>query len=176
MGPVEKESLLKRCLDEHYDEILNFMYIRINNRSDAEDLTQEAFLAIIKNIHTFQHQSQLRTWVFSIARNVLNSEYRKKSRLKRLLEKVQLNNMFKSDQQNDHENTELFILLEKLSELDRELVILKHYFGFSYEDIANITSLSNSNVGVRLSRAIASLQEMNDERSDGYEQTRNGHI
>lgn len=170
MTSRENNDLLRRCLDEHYDEILNFMYIRVHNRPDAEDLTQEVFLAITKNIHSYQQNASLRTWIFSIARNILNSEYRKKSRLNKLLKKLQIASVFKRKHIDEQMNTDLFLLLDKLTDADKDLVILKHYFGFSYDDIAIIMNLSPSNVGVRLSRSIEKLKAMSDERSDGYEQ------
>lgn len=170
MGPEEKNNLLKQCLDEFYDQILNFMYFRVYNRFDAEDLTQEAFLAITRSIEQYQYQASLRTWVFAIARNILNDEYRKKNKLHRLLVRLQGHLRFKPADQDEQTNLEIFMLLETLPEADQELIILKHYFGFTYEEIADITKLSVSNVGARLSRAIAKLKEMNVEGSDTFGQ------
>jgi RNA polymerase sigma-70 factor, ECF subfamily len=169
MGPEQKNILLKQCLDEYYDQILNFMYLRVQNRPDAEDLTQEVFLSITKNIGQFQNNSSIRTWIFAIARNILNSEYRQKSKFRRLFEKLHMHHVFQPKEQLYQSNVEIFMMLETLSESDRELIILKHYFGFSYTEIADITTLSVSNVGARLSRAISSLKDLDDERSEAYE-------
>ncbi|HET7658661.1 MAG TPA: sigma-70 family RNA polymerase sigma factor [Bacillales bacterium] len=162
MDDQQRWHLLESCLDRHYEEILNFMYLRLGNRADAEDITQETFLAAVKSIEGYKQEATLRTWIFAIARRTLADAYARKSKGRRLLERLKRQFSFQSVSGDHMENTELFSLLDLLNEAERELVILKHYFGFSYNEIAEMTGLSSSNVGVKLSRTIEKLRSFDE--------------
>lgn len=162
MDDQQRWHLLESCLDRHYEEILNFMYLRLGNRADAEDITQETFLAAVKSIEGYKQEATLRTWIFAIARRTLADAYARISKGRRLLERIKRQFSFQSVSGDHMENTELFSLLDLLNEAERELVILKHYFGFSYNEIAEMTGLSSSNVGVKLSRTIEKLRSFDE--------------
>ncbi|WLD92429.1 RNA polymerase sigma factor [Alkalihalobacillus sp. AL-G] len=167
---TERSKLLNQCLENYYDDILNFMYLRLNNHQDAEDMTQTVFLQIMKAIENYRGESSLRTWVFQIARNTLVNEYRQKSSLKRLFDRLKQHVRFQSNEPSPHKNIELFSLLDSLNERDCELIILKHYFGFTYGEISKITGLTSSNIGVRLARAIQLLNRDQNDGGDHIEQ------
>lgn len=60
--------------------LTNFLYRLTCNKQDAEDLTQDTFLAVMKNIDTFQNQSSFKTWVFSIAINKAKNHHKVQKR------------------------------------------------------------------------------------------------
>lgn len=162
METEHRLRLLKICVNQHYDEILNYMNLHVNNKEEAKDLVQDTFLLITKNIHTYQELSSIRTWCFSIAKNVLIDFYRKKGRIKNLFEKLSrtfsLRQAYSSEEYSDFK-----LLLKELTYPEQELIILKHYFGFTYKEIAEITNVSETNVGVKLNRAIARLNTFKKE-------------
>jgi RNA polymerase sigma-70 factor (ECF subfamily) len=82
MGLEAEAELLRRCrqgdtvawdelFDLHYNPAARFVFQlgHTFTREDAEEICQEAFLAVIKNIHTFQGECQFQTWLFRIAAN-----------------------------------------------------------------------------------------------------------
>ncbi len=158
MNEVDREDALKNCIDTYYDAILNYFYLRTGNRQDAEDLTQESFLKLAQSIDSFRGESSWKTYVFSIAKHTLTDSYRSKFRVKKLVKRVAQNMRHRKDFDAPSPNTELMLTLDALNEEDRELVILAYYFGYPYKEIAQITGLSETNVGVKLTRIKKSLQ------------------
>lgn len=137
---------LHKGLNRYYEEILNFMYLRLHNRADAEDLTQETFLKAVKSIGKDREEASLRTWIFSIAKNVLTSGYEKKVEKREMQDRLKQYLPSKRDKEDPRASFTLFSVLDSLGEEDRDLLILKHYFGFSDEDISFITGLTSSHV------------------------------
>ncbi|MFE8701945.1 RNA polymerase sigma factor [Cytobacillus sp. FJAT-54145] len=160
MEDQHRWNLLEFCLNKYYDEILNYMNLRLHNKEDARDLTQETFLLITKHIESYQQLSSLRTWCFTIAKNVLVDHYRKRGRIKQLFLKVVGASSLKKETNHFEEYSHFRFLLQELSAEEQDLIILKHYFGFTYKEIAEISKLSESNVGVKLSRAISKINEL----------------
>ncbi len=68
------EILIKRYLKPIY----GFVYRRIGNPYDAEDVTQDVFVKVWRNIKRFKRQKNFKTWIFSIAKNTCIDFYRKK--------------------------------------------------------------------------------------------------
>lgn len=57
------EELVKR----HYKDVFAYCYRRTGNREDAEDLTQEVFLKLVKAIYKYRHTGKFRNFIFTIA-------------------------------------------------------------------------------------------------------------
>ena len=90
-GPDEAQ-LLKRCLqgdedawdelfDRHYAPTTRFVFQLAHDlmAEDVEEICQEVFVSVVKNLHTFQGQSQFQTWLFRIAANRAR-DYRQRQR------------------------------------------------------------------------------------------------
>jgi RNA polymerase sigma-70 factor (ECF subfamily) len=67
-------------VDEHADALYRFAMLRVRNRTTAEDLVQETFLAAVKSKSTFQGGSQRRTWLIGILRHKISDHFRATSR------------------------------------------------------------------------------------------------
>ncbi|HKM34245.1 MAG TPA: RNA polymerase sigma factor [Lachnospiraceae bacterium] len=77
----EKDQKFISIYKAHVDEVYSFIYLRTGlNQTTAEDLTEEIFVEAYKALSGFRGQSSERTWIFSIARNLLNDFYRKQYR------------------------------------------------------------------------------------------------
>lgn len=68
------EVLIRRYLKYVY----NFIARRIGDRKEAEDLTQEVFLRVWKNLKSFDREKSFRPWLFSIARNICIDYFRRR--------------------------------------------------------------------------------------------------
>ncbi len=90
--PPSDEELAAESADgslSAYDElarryenrIFGFLNHRLAARADAEDVTQQTFIQAYRKIHQFNQKYQFRNWIFTIARNLAVSHYRKQQRL-----------------------------------------------------------------------------------------------
>ena len=72
------EQSLEQLYLEHSDRIYRYIFLQVRQKELAEDLTQETFYRAFKNIHTFNKQASLSTWLLKIARNATYDYFRRK--------------------------------------------------------------------------------------------------
>jgi RNA polymerase sigma-70 factor (ECF subfamily) len=63
--------------DRYFQRIYNFIYLRVRNHADAEELTQETFTAVFRSIEGFSGRSTPLGWIYGIAKNTVHSHLRK---------------------------------------------------------------------------------------------------
>ncbi|MBI2411375.1 MAG: RNA polymerase sigma factor [Candidatus Kerfeldbacteria bacterium] len=73
------ESSIASLFDEYFTSVYKYVFFRVRNQQDAEDIVADVFEKILKKQHTFQqqHGATIRSWIFAIARNTLIDYYRK---------------------------------------------------------------------------------------------------
>lgn len=69
---------LERIYMEHSDRVYRYIYLLVRNKENAEDLTQETFYRAYKNLHTFNQQASMSTWLLKIARNATYDYFRRR--------------------------------------------------------------------------------------------------
>ncbi len=166
---VSFEILLKKF----FPRILNFINRFVHNRELAEDLTQEVFIKVYKQAHSYTPQSQFKTWLFTIAKNTSLNELRKKNqkhisldadiegsenKMQRQVEDISVVRPDKA--LLDQEKAQAIKrVMETLPENQRMVIMLRRYEHFSYDEIAKTMGCSVSAVKSLLSRARETLKE-----------------
>lgn len=74
------QQLLKKLFEEYYGDVYRYLYSQCRDASLAEDLSSEVFLEAVKSIASFRGKSDVKTWLFSIARHRWFAYLRKKKR------------------------------------------------------------------------------------------------
>lgn len=69
---------------QYASDLYRFALLSLRNSMEAEDTVQEVFLRVIRNGEQFRGDSQIKTWMWQIARNYIADTVRKASRIKRL--------------------------------------------------------------------------------------------
>jgi RNA polymerase sigma-70 factor (ECF subfamily) len=156
-------------VEKHKNLVFSIVVKIVNNREDAEEISQDVFLKAYQSLSTFEMKSKFSTWLYRIAYNAAVSKTRKKKVEMVAIEDKLITN-YSTDEigrgMNDlEENDRQFILekaLQRLPEEDNLLITLFYKNENSIEDISEITGLSVSNVKVRLHRIRKKLyEEMN---------------
>ncbi len=65
--------------DRYFQRIYNFIFLRVRNHADAEELTQETFTAVFRSVDGFSGRSTPLGWIYGIAKNTVNNHLRKLS-------------------------------------------------------------------------------------------------
>jgi len=151
---------------EYLPRIYNFFRYRLGDRALAEDLTAVTFEKAWHARSRFRRDlSAFSTWLFTIARNVAIDHFRSRKQdvpLDGVDEQVDPTSLEEVVQRN-HDAARLSILLSQLPERERELVAFKYGAGLNNREIAHLTRLSASNVGIILYRVVEKLRtEMED--------------
>lgn len=146
---------------EHNKSIYNFIFLRVNlQKVVAEDLSQECFLKAWNYRHTYNSKkSGVKTWLFKIAKNVIYDNYKK--------EKFKFDDLEKHiDMVFEEEFGEKKILIEviyrsfdMLSELEKEVLILRFIEELELKEICEIVGKSYVNTKVLIHRSINKLKK-----------------
>ncbi|MDQ2076100.1 RNA polymerase sigma factor [Marinimicrobium sp. ABcell2] len=149
---MSKDNEFETVLAEHRALIYKIASGYSRNSDDLEDLTQEIALQLWRSFDRYDPQYRFSTWIYRIALNVSISYLRKKTTYDRrhtnqdqpLLEQA-------ASAPDCSILYELNQILSRLNKFDRALIMLD-MDGLSYAEIAEIMSISPSNVGTKLSR------------------------
>ncbi|WP_372773244.1 RNA polymerase sigma factor [Mangrovibacterium sp.] len=168
-----EEKAFARLLGKYKDAIYYMLLKMVNNKSDAEDLTIEAFGKAFKNLHQYSPNYAFSTWLFKIASNNCIDFLRKRRGVTISIENTQDNSdndqpiRLKSvdpDPEQKLIRIQKAILLRrivhKLKPRYRTLVELRYFREFSYEEIANELNLPLGTVKAQLFRAREMLFKM----------------
>ncbi len=124
-------------------------YRFLQSREDALDVAQEVFLRAIQHIHKFRGESSIKTWLYVITRNAAASWVKKYRREVPFPEDFQPDQMLRSpdalpDQQVEGREMQEILdrIIAQLPEKQREVFVLRHIEGMSYEEISKITGTS----------------------------------
>jgi RNA polymerase sigma-70 factor (ECF subfamily) len=151
---------------KHKNLVFSIALKILNNREDAEELSQDCFLKAYQALGTFERKSKFSTWLYRIVYNAAISKTRKKK-----LEFVPMDNYVVHNYSEDdftmgmeavdaeEQKKMMDRALDQLTADEGLLITLFYKSENSIEEISNITGLSVSNVKVRLHRIRRKLQE-----------------
>ena len=128
--------------EEYFDRVYYKVLSVVKNDDDAEDICQETFISVYKNLSKFREESNIYTWIYRIAINKTYDFFKK-----RKLE-FEINDEVLSLPEDINFDKKV-ILEEKLkliSEKERELVILKDIYGYKLKEIAEMKNMNLSTV------------------------------
>jgi RNA polymerase sigma-70 factor, ECF subfamily len=131
------------------------------NRDRADDFVQETLLCALANINTFRPGTNLHACLFTILRNLVRSDYRKRRREIEDTDGGYLDGLKSPPEQHSRlELEEVRAALAKLPSSQREVLLLVGASGFTYEQAAAICKISVGTVKSQISRARTRLVEL----------------
>jgi RNA polymerase sigma-70 factor (ECF subfamily) len=158
------EMAFREIVDRYQSKVFSIIYGILRNHNDAEDIAQQVFAKIYFSIHSFDFRSSLLTWVYKITVNECYDYLRKKK-----VRKLVYESEFSDDESVGMERSEpdpaqpidvrlarrdlVLKLLAKVSEEDRNLMLLKEVEGHSVEELAQLTGMNENTIKVKLFRA-----------------------
>lgn len=156
----------KKIYEDQSDAIFRFCFIRVSNREQALDITQETFLCLWKNMLEEKDILNNRAFLFTIAHHLVIDWYRKKK-------SISLDKMMNSEESsfdlpdektlnNIDLGAEGRYLLNKINDLEpthREPVYLRFVENLTPQEIGNILNISANAASVRVNRGLEELRE-----------------
>lgn len=164
---VSDSLAFEELFDHYFPRVYNYVRCRVGNRDVADDLTSHIFERIYSRLDTYRPEyGRFAPWIFSIAQHTVTDYYRKQSRSVVSLELVEglacaeadIGEVVALKETRDN----LLRALARLGDRDRNIVALKFWGRLSNRRIAELTGLTDSNVGVILYRAMRSLRAILD--------------
>ncbi len=147
-------------VERYKDAVQNLAYRMLNNTTEAEDITQEAFVRAYTQLATYKPTHKFSTWLLSIASHLSIDQLRRRRFLALPLEDVPFlewivdvgtgpeQSALQGEQQDEIQR-----YLQRLPSKYRAVIVLRYWHDFSYEEIASALSLTPALVKARLHRA-----------------------
>lgn len=160
----DKEQLVMEWYELYYEDIFRFILFMTRDKQCCEDFVHDTFVRAYTAMDRFRYQSNVKTWLFSIAKHLVIDELRKRKRRKWLsfigFEK-EIPSTLDVEQviENKEVLKELIDAISKLKPSYRLVVILKKIEGYSTKEVAEILDWSEVKVRKTLSRALKTLRD-----------------
>lgn len=144
--------------------IYRFVLAKVSQKEIAEDLTSQVFEKALKNIDSFNWQgAPFSAWLYQIAKRVIIDHFRslKRRNTHNLDEDIQIADQGKSMETNVEEELSHNLIKQVLAELperEQQVITLKFYSGYTNKLIAQVTKISETNVGTIIYRVIQKLK------------------
>lgn len=160
----EQRAFLERAIEEHGKATYNFAYRLTRNEQDARDLTQEAFIRVMRAWHSFVPGTSFISWIYRIVTNLHRDELRRrKGRYEEEIPEDNAPQEFGGERPLAEEPIERYVeeqlsepvarALDALSPDQRNVLVLADIEDYSYQEIAEIVGCSIGTVRSRLHRA-----------------------
>lgn len=157
---MPKEEKFVQIIKEHEGILFKITTVYTDNGDDQKDLYQDIVFQLWKSFDSFRNESKISTWMYRIA---LNTALTRLNKSKRKGHSVPIDQVILK--QTDYYDTEfeeriklLYQHIKQLNVLEKGLMLLL-LEGKKYEEIAEITGLSPSNVGTKISRIKQKLKK-----------------
>lgn len=150
------EREYNNCVTDYADNVYRFILKNLRHEEDARDVVQTAFEKMWRNREEVDAQKS-KSYLFTVAYHQMIDHIRK-------VKRIQLKDEFREEARIENRGAHdlkkvLNEALNRLSETQRSLVMLKDYEGYSYDEIGQIMNLNASQVKVYLHRARVQLKE-----------------
>ena len=145
---------------QYSSKVTGYIYTRIRNRADAEDLCADVFEKVQRKLAEFDPaRASVSTWIFTITRNTVIDYYRRSKPTEELDENLSDNLELDESLLNTETLSELAGALRALPEELRDLIVLRYYDGKPLTEVAEIMGLSYGAVKLRHQSALAKLRK-----------------
>ena len=161
-----EEAAFREIVERYQSKVFSIIHGIVRQRNDVEDIAQQVFTKVYFSIRNFDFRSSLITWIYKITVNEC-FDYLRKKKVRKLVYESDLS----EDEVRRVENTEPSVdrqpaadvtlarrdyvikLLARVSEEERNLLMLKEVEGRSVEELAEITGMNENTIKVKLFRA-----------------------
>mgnify|MGYP000491555910 CR=1 FL=1 len=144
-------------IKEHQGIIHKICRLYRESKEDREDLFQEILYQLWKSVASFDNRSKFSTWMYRVALSTAVAVYRKNKL--GILYHADLPDQVEEQEPEDEQHELLLQAIKKLNDTDKGLILL-YLEDLSYKEIAEITGITENNVGVRLKRIRDKIQQL----------------
>jgi RNA polymerase sigma-70 factor (ECF subfamily) len=171
-----EQSCFEQIIHRHKNKVFAYISLYIRDQALAEDLFQDTFMKVIQSVKTgkYQDNGKFISWVMRIAHNLIIDHFRRIKQMntisnddyesdlfnsKKLAESTVEDDMIRRQIQKDVRK-----MISHLPEDQREVVILRHYAGLSFKEIAEITDVSINTALGRMRYALINMRKIMEEK------------
>ncbi|MBT6235421.1 MAG: sigma-70 family RNA polymerase sigma factor [Bacteroidetes bacterium] len=170
------EACLEMLINRHKDRLFTTIILIVKDSYIAEDLFQETFIKIIRNLKRgkYNEEGKFLPWAIRIARNMAIDYFRKMKRMPTVTNsdgedvfrkiKIAVDNREEQLIRTEKENI-VRKVIDQLPEEQRQVLILRHYGDLSFKEIADMTGVSINTALGRMRYALNNMRKMMEHTS-----------
>ncbi|WDU84330.1 sigma-70 family RNA polymerase sigma factor [Caloramator sp. Dgby_cultured_2] len=166
MDRAEDSRKIEDLVEKYGDDVLRICFVYTKDYAAAQDLFQETFIKVYKNLKNFRGDSSEKTWIIRIAINVCK-DYLKSAWIKRFIFLDEIKENSSTDVEglviDEIKKHEVIKAVLSLPSKYREVILLYYYFDFNTIEIAKTIGISETAVRSRLKRARDQLKNIFNE-------------
>ncbi|HKM92479.1 MAG TPA: sigma-70 family RNA polymerase sigma factor [Prolixibacteraceae bacterium] len=159
-------------INRYKDKVFTYILITVKNHHLAEDIFQDTFIKVIRslNLGRYTDSGKFVSWVMRIAHNLVIDHYRKEKSMNTYSNDGSEIDLFNSSKFSDENIEDLLIneqilsevrdLIEELPDDQKQVVMLRHYMGLSFKEIADQTDVSINTALGRMRYALINLRKI----------------
>ncbi len=158
------DELVEYALKEYESPLIGYAMTILKDLERSRDVVQDTFIRLYKQ-DVEKVKGGLKSWLYTVCRNRALDVLRKEKRMISVDDEIlglEASNVPAPDTATDnHERiAQLMTILEKLSDNQKEVILLKFQKGMSYDEISKQTGLTSGNIGFLLHNGLKKLREM----------------
>ena len=166
------QSSIEILINRHKNKVFTYIFLIVKNQQLAEDIFQDTFIKVIRSLKEgkYKDNGKFVSWVIRIAHNLTIDYFRKEKQISTCSNEDYEADIFNSRKLSDNtiedilvENQivkEVRLLIEELPEDQKQVILLRHYGGMSFKEIAEQTGVSINTALGRMRYALINLRKL----------------
>ncbi|MDD2258421.1 MAG: RNA polymerase sigma factor [Bacilli bacterium] len=163
---LKDEEAFRIIYDDTKNAVFGIIISVVKDRNLAEDVMQDTYIKMIKSIRIYKRNGKFINWLLTIAKNQAIDYYRKRNKEVLLDYNDETNEPLLKDDNNFTFSLETNRLLDLLSDIEREIVILKIVNDFKFREIAEFVGKPLGTVLWIYNKSIKKMQEAEGSNND----------
>jgi len=178
---VGNEEAFEELVERHKSRIYTSIYLIVKDKYLAEDIMQETFIKTINTIKkgNYNEEGKFLPWIMRIAHNLSVDHFRKSKRFpvvvmedgSRVLNSLEFSDApFETTHIQNELHSKIRDLIQQLPDNQKQVLIMRHYMGLSFQDIAENTDVSINTALGRMRYALINLRKQMKKYKIAYDQ------
>lgn len=171
-----EQSCFEKLIQRHKNKVFAYISLYIRDQALAEDIFQDTFLKVIQSVKCgrYSDNGKFLSWVMRISHNLIIDHFRRIKQMNTISNDNYESDIFNSKQfaeENVEDNIvkkqihqDIRKMISHLPDDQREVVILRHYAGLSFKEIADITQVSINTALGRMRYALINMRKLMEEK------------
>jgi len=163
---------LEALIQRHKNRVYTYILLIVRKQALAEDIFQETFIKVIKSLQDgkYKDNGKFLSWVMRIAHNLIIDHFRKEKQMNMVSNDDYETSVFNSKKFSEETIEDLMVfnqictdvrtLIDELPDDQKEVVLLRHYGGLSFKEIAEQTGVSINTALGRMRYALINLRKI----------------
>ena len=166
------QSAIETLVSRHKNRVFTYIVLLVKNQQLAEDIFQDTFIKVIRSLKTgrYTENGKFVSWVLRIAHNLIIDHFRKEKLMSTTSNDDSEFDLFNSQKFSDENVEDRLVcdqitedvrrLVDELPDDQRQVIVMRHYMGLSFKEIADQTDVSINTALGRMRYALINLRKL----------------